>query len=211
MENYIIEFAALAGAHLLAVMSPGPDFAIVLRSSLSHSRTEGIWTSVGLGLGILVHVAYSIIGIGLIIQQSVALFNIIKWVGAAYLIYIGCKSLRAKRSMKKDIEIKIGRHAPTVNVLKAIRSGFLTNILNPKTTLFFLALFSIGISPTTPVSIKIIYGAEMSIVTFLWFSFVALTLTQPAVRIRFMGIKHIVERFTGVVLIALGLKIAVSK
>ncbi len=210
------EFLLVAGIHLLAVMSPGPDFAMVVRNSLVYSRRTGLLAAVGLGLGILLHVTYSLLGIGLIISQSVMLFNAIKFLGAAYLIYIGVKSLLSKRESKKEIEAELKsefNNEPAkkdLSTAKAIQVGFLTNALNPKATLFFLALFTQVINPDTAIGIKVLYGLEMSIATFAWFAFVSVVLTQRHVNSVFSRVKHHFEHVFGVVLIALGIKVALS-
>lgn len=209
MNQYILEFLTIAGIHLLAVMSPGPDFAMIVKQSIVHSRRTALWTSVGLGLGIAVHVFYSLVGIGLVISQSIILFNIIKWAGALYLIYIGIMSLHSKPKMiEQTNEIKDNKNVSTI---QAIKVGFLTNALNPKATLFFLALFTQAISPNTPTIIKLGYGIEMILATMAWFAFVSIVLTNPAIKVRFLKISHIIERFTGAVLIFLGLKIIMDK
>ena len=92
---YWSEFLTVALIHLLAVASPGPDFAIVVRESVGYGRRAGLFTAFGVGTGILVHVTYSLLGIGLIVSQSIVLFNALKWLAAAYLLYIGIKALRA--------------------------------------------------------------------------------------------------------------------
>ncbi len=200
------ELLIVASVHLLAVMSPGPDFAMVMRNSLVYSRRTGILAALGLALGILLHVSYSLLGIGLIISRSIVLFNGIKLLGAAYLIYIGFKSLFANRQADSDQAIE--HAAKDLTAWQAIRLGFLTNALNPKATLFFLALFTQVISPDTGLPVKILYGVEMSVATFAWFAFVATLLTHKRINLLFAGIKHHVERVFGVVLIALGLKVA---
>ena len=83
--QYLPEFLTIAGIHLLAVMSPGPDFAMIVRNSLVYSKKTAIYSSLGLAAGILVHVTYSLVGIGLIISQSILLFSVIKFFGAGYL------------------------------------------------------------------------------------------------------------------------------
>lgn len=143
----------------------------------------------------------------MIIAKSIFLFNTIKLIGAGYLIYLGYKSLTSKASktdllvtgLKKDI-------AP----LSAIKIGFLTNILNPKATLFFLSLFTLIVTPTSPLFIKILMGAEMSIVQFIWFAFVAYFTSHHLIKNRLVNIQHFAEKFIGVVLIGLGIKMAVS-
>src|SRR5438105_1483157 len=96
--HYLPLILTIAGIHLLAVMSPGPDFIMTSRNSLRYSRRTGIYTSLGLSLGTAVHITYALVGLGLLIAQSAALFNAIKLIGAAYLLFIGYKALRAKPS-----------------------------------------------------------------------------------------------------------------
>lgn len=204
------EFLLVAGIHLLAVMSPGPDFAMVLRNSVVYSRRVGVLAAVGLACGIMLHITYSLLGVGLIISQSIVLFNAIKLLGAVYLIYVGFKSLLAKKeAVKEDVTFKEIK-TKEVSDLQAIKMGFLTNALNPKATLFFLALFTQVISPTTPIGLKMIYGAEMTIATFAWFAFVALILTHKHVNKLFTKIRFQLEKVFGVVLIALGVKVALG-
>lgn len=199
----------IAGIHLLALMSPGPDFAMVMRNSLVYSRRTGVLAAAGLAAGIALHVTYSLLGIGLIISRSIVLFNVIKWVGALYLIYIGIKSLMSKPATKansKDMPVE----KQDLTTVQALRMGFLTNALNPKATLFFLALFTTVIPAGTPSAYKVVYGAEMVTATFLWFSFVAIVLSHSRVNRLFARIKHRIEKVFGVVLVALGIKIALE-
>jgi|SRR3989338_2086699 len=205
--DYLFEFLTVALLHLLAVISPGPDFVIITKNTLSHSRKIGIYSAIGVALGILVHVAYSLIGIGLIISKSILLFNAIKLLGAAYLIYIGYKALTSKsktfiKRVKSDKEI---------SSLQAVKTGFLTNVLNPKATLFFFSLFTQFINPNTPFAIKFLYGVEMTIATFLWFAFVAIVLSHKYIKGYFSRFQHYVERVMGAILIALGIKILSEK
>ena len=206
--NFLPELLAVALIHLLAVMSPGPDFILISRNSLVYSRRTGILSAIGLGLGILVHVSYSLIGVGFLIAQSVLLYSVIKFLGAAYLIWIGYHSLRAKPQAATG---NTGEHRPDMTPFAAVRVGFLTNLLNPKATLFFFALFTQVIHPTTPKYIQAIYGIEMSIATFAWFATVAIVLSHAKIRSRFAAIQHWAERTFGVILIALGLRIAFSE
>ncbi len=205
--EYVSIILTVAVIHLLAVISPGPDFMMITRSSLVYSRKTGMYSAIGLGLGILVHVAYSLIGIGLIISQSVVLFSIIKYLGAAYLIYIGYKSLTAKSKKEKDSEVVIQED---ISSLKAVRIGFLTNVLNPKATLFFLSLFTLVIEPQTPLFVKLIMGAEMSIATAIWFMFIAFIFSHHLFKSKIRKVQHVAERFIGVALILLGIKVAFS-
>ena len=141
--EYLSIILTVAMIHLLAVMSPGPDFIMTLRNSLLYSRKSGIYSAIGLGLGILVHVTYCLAGIALVISQSVIIFSLLKYLGAAYLLYIGIKSLRAKQSDTTEADLLTEKKDLTKR--QAIRSGFITNATNPKATLFFLSLFTLVI------------------------------------------------------------------
>lgn len=205
--NFLPELLTVLVVHLLAVMSPGPDFVLVSQNSLMHSRKTGILTSIGLALGILIHVAYSLIGIGLIISKSVLLFSILKFLCAGYLFYIGYKSLKAKKTQVGENLVKSDCELGT---LAAIKMGFLTNVLNPKVTLFFFALFTQVINPQTPKAIQLVYGLEMSVMTFIWFALVAIVLSHKIIKDRFVSIQHYLEKAFGIILIALGIKVALS-
>lgn len=205
---FLAQLLTVAVVHLFAVMSPGPDFAVVTRNSLIYSRKIGIYTSVGIALGIMVHVAYSLLGIGFLIAKSIVLFNVIKFVGAGYLIYIGYKSLKAQPKTQDEGSVVVSEH--TLTPKQSIKVGFLTNALNPKATLFFLALFTQVISPATPKVIQFFYGVEMMVITFVWFALLSLFFSNSLIRARITGIQHYVERITGVVLIALGIKVALA-
>lgn len=208
MSPLIATFATVAFVHLLAVVSPGPDFAMVVRNSIIYSRKTGIYTSIGIAVGIMVHVAYSLLGIGLVISKSIILFNVIKFIGAGYLIYIGYKSLRAKPAPEAEVyttEIK-----QDISAGASFKIGFLTNALNPKATLFFLALFTQVIDPATPKLIQFFFGIEMMVITFVWFALVSLFFSNTLIRKRVGKVQHYVERATGAVLIALGIKVALA-
>jgi len=135
--EFINVFLTVALVHLLAVISPGPDFVLITRNSLICSRQVGIYSALGLGLGILVHVTYSLVGIGLLISKSIFLFSTIKFVGAGYLIYVGYKSLTSKHSR---IEILNHKKKDVISNSSALKMGFITNVTNPKATLFFFKL-----------------------------------------------------------------------
>ncbi|MSR67846.1 LysE family translocator [Candidatus Peribacteria bacterium] len=201
-------FLTIALIHLLGVASPGPDFLIVTRNTLTYSKRCGIATALGLGLGILVHVGYTLLGIGLLISKSIVLFNTIKYVGAAYLIFIGWKAMTHRKTTMK--ESFIDKKSEDITPMQAMRIGFLTNVLNPKVSLFFLALFTQVIRPETPLWLQTFYGLYMSFATFVWFSGVASLFSLSSIKRGFARIQTAAERMMGAVLIALGLKIALS-
>jgi len=204
----LVDWLTVLAVGCLAVISPGPNLVITLRNSIGYGRQAGVYTAVGLAAGNLVHATYCLVGIGVIISRSILLFNTIKWIGAAYLIYIGIKSLRAQ---KHDGSIAAIEHLRAMQPFAAVRIGFLTNLLNPKVTLFFLALFTQIIRPATPLPAQAVYGVTMVGLEFGWFALVALLMSHRVIKERFLRVSHIVERATGVVLIALGLRVAFAR
>ncbi|SAI72824.1 amino acid efflux transmembrane protein [Bordetella ansorpii] len=200
------ELIAVITITLLAVISPGPDFAMVTRNSLMLSRRAGVLTALGIGLGVLVHVTYTLVGVGLLIQQSLWLFNAIKLVGAVYLIYLGVKMLRAKPSgALADSTV-----AP-LSDMAALRTGFLTNALNPKTTVFIVSLFMQVVRPDTPLAVQIGYGAFISVAHMAWFGLVALCFSAGAVRDRLLAVRHWIDRAFGGLLVGFGVLLAVAR
>jgi RhtB (resistance to homoserine/threonine) family protein len=205
---YINEFLILAGALFLALLSPGPDFTLILKQSITYGKRASIISSIGIGMGISVHVIYTILGIGLIISKSIILFNIIKYLGAMYLIYIGYKSLKSK-GMK--LQTDISSITNKISDKKSFMIGFLCNALNPKATLFFLSIFTVVISIDTPMYIQAIYGIFCIFATMFWFIGISLILSQKRIREFFNSFGKWFDRVVGVVLITLGIKVALSK
>jgi len=206
---YWAEFLTVAFIHLLAVASPGPDFAVVVRESVTHGRRAGTWTALGVGSAIFLHVTYSLLGIGLIVSQSIVLFNALKWLAAAYLLYIGFKAIRARPADPAAAQVVA---APVERTARgAYVAGFVTNGLNPKATLFFLSLFTVVINPHTPLAVQAGYGVYLACATAAWFCLVALLFSQQRVRAGFARMGHWFDRLMGMVLIGLGIKLAFTE
>jgi RhtB (resistance to homoserine/threonine) family protein len=205
---WLNEWLTVLTVAFLVIIGPGPNFVMTVRNSLGHSRRAGVLTAAGLAAGDLMHVGFWLIGLGVLISRSILLFNTLKWLGAAYLIYIGIQALQARPHSHAAIMLA---DQPPISAMAAVRMGFLTSLLNPKVTLFFLALFTQIIRPETPVAVQIVYGFTVAGVEFGWFAIVAIVLSQPAIRRRFVAVAHWVERLMGMVLILLGLRLAVQE
>lgn len=204
----LMDWATVLAVGCLAVASPGPNLAVTLRNSVAYSRAAGVYTALGLALGNAVHATYCLVGIGALISRSIQLFNALKWLGAAYLIYVGIRSLLSARS---DADVGRPGSVRAMGRAAAVRAGFLTNLLNPKVTLFFLALFTQIVEPGTSLSARALYSVTMVGLEFGWFALVAVLISQRVVRRRFLGVAHWVERATGAVLIALRVRLAFAK
>lgn len=195
--SYGPEFFAIALAHALAVASPGPDFALVLRQSLAHGRATALATAAGIGSGILVHVTYALLGIGWLVRSHGTILTVVQYAGAAYLVWLGWGALRSRGPA--DPALAAGQTAPEVAARGAWMRGFLTNVLNPKATLFFLALFAVGIDPATPKWVQAGYGLWMAGATAAWFAVVGLVLTRAGVRAAFLRGGVWIDRALGLV------------
>ena len=200
------ELLAVVAITFFAVISPGPDFAMVSRNSLLLSRRTGVLTALGIAAGVCIHVSYSLLGVGLLIQQSLWLFNLIKLAGAAYLIFLGIKMLRAQPATGEEMASQ-----PALSSLGALRTGFLTNVLNPKTTIFIVSLFMQVVQPQTPLAVQLGYGAFIVLAHALWFSAVALFFSSASVRSRLLAVRHWIDQIFGGLLVGFGMLLALTQ
>lgn len=205
--QYAQELFAVIAITVLTIVTPGPDFIIVARNSLSFSRRSGIYTAVGVSTAVWVHIFYTLAGIGLILSKSILLFSLVKMLGAVYLLYLGISCIRSKGNVGQLGPV---RKEASPNDFKSFQMGFINNILNPKATLFFVSLFTQLVSPSTPLFIQIVYGAIVSASCLVWFSLVAIFLNRNSVKQTFFRVQKTVEKIMGVVLVAFGIKMALS-
>ncbi|MCW8092376.1 LysE family translocator [Alteromonas sp. ASW11-130] len=207
---WLDEFITIALVHLVAVASPGPDFAVVVRNSVAYGRKIAMWTSVGIGLGILLHVAYSLVGLSVVIKTTPWLYAAISYLAAAYLLYLAYGAIRSGPNNRQSVnqnELQQGKSDDAISLKKALWMGFLTNGLNPKATLFFLSLFTAIISVETPLSVKTFYGVYLAFATGAWFCFLSFLLSTNKVA-TLIGTKgYWLDRIMGVLLIGLAAKL----
>lgn len=200
------EFILLSIAHIIAVASPGADFAVVVKNTLRSGRSVGMLTAVGIGSGISVHLIYTLLGIALILSQSPTLFNLIKILGALYLLWIAWQAFRSRA--KKAAE----HHEKQIDMTpwQAFRQGFLTNVFNPKVTVFFLVLFTNIVSPETPLWIQALYGVWLVLYTMLWFVLVAWIFSRKIVLAWYEAHGHYIDWTMGLFLTFIALKLVLD-
>jgi threonine/homoserine/homoserine lactone efflux protein len=204
------ELLAVAVITILAVISPGADFAMVTRNSLLHGRRAGVLCALGIALGVQVHVFYTMFGVGLLIAHAPTLLHGIKLVGAAYLVWIGWRALSDK-ALPSGEATAHGVGTPTLSTLAALRMGFLTNALNPKTTLFVVSTYTQVVHAGTPLVAQFGYGVFMSAAHAAWFALVAMVFASGALRRSLLARRRIVDRVIGVILIGLGLALGLAR
>ncbi len=192
----------VAGLTVLVLISPGPDMALVLRNTLIGGRLAGVQTSLGILSGNLVHISYCVAGIGWLISQSIVAFSVLKYAGAAYLLYLGLQSFRESRTPVAPAggEPNRGRNW--------YLQGLINNVLNPKGTLFYLGIFTVVITPETgALGMLFLILTMMLICALFWLIFV-LTLDRPAIRDFLEKSQVTVNRIFGAVLIMLAVRVA---
>ena len=194
-------FGTVALAHALAVASPGPDFAMVVRQSLAFGRGAGLWTAAGIGSGIFFHVAYGLFGLNWLTQRYPQSLTVLGVAGALFLLWMGAQAVRAKPLPDAGEELP---PAQPGDAAKFFGIGVLTNVLNPKAVLFFVALFTAVVTGPVSPALKLALGAWIPLATFGWFAFVATMLGNAGTRRKLRHVAHWIDRAMGVVLLVLG-------
>ena len=190
---------------ILAAMSPGPDFAMVVKNTLLYSQKSGIFTALGVATSLLIHSTYCLLGLAIIISKSLLLFSIIKYIGASYLIFIGIKCLIAKKetsSLTEQPQQKI------ISNFISFRQGLLCNLLNPKAIMFILAFFTVILKPTTTLTAQLTFALEIVLIHFIWFSSLAIMLSHKVIKSGLGKIQFYFVKLMGVFLIGFGVRIA---
>ncbi|MGO2506656.1 MAG: LysE family translocator [Psychrobacter alimentarius] len=222
-------FLLITSVHLLAAASPGPDFVLVSQQTLAKGRRTGLICSLGITFGLGIHVIYSVLGLATVIAHSQPLLTAIKWLGGGYLIYLGWQGIRAKPKKPSDAlyltdtdtsvsqpalsQQDMATSAPndiannTETPFAILCRGFFCNVFNPKAPVYFVAIFTLVLSPDIPLWQLAIYGVWMMVLQMAWFSTVVMLLSIPAIHQRFQRFEHWIDRILGSAMIVLGLNL----
>jgi RhtB (resistance to homoserine/threonine) family protein len=207
------------GAHLLVfigvaaiiIVIPGPDTAVVTKNVLFHGRRTAFGTSLGVSAGLSVWTLAAAAGVASLLRASAVAFTVLKLLGALYLVWLGIQALRASSR-------KAGEHADPASPRRPIgafggfRQGFLSDLANPKIGIFFTSLLPQFVDPGRPVLVPfLVLGAVFVLMTVLWLSAYTLIAARAAETLRRPRVKAALDRFTGVVLIAIGIRLAVER
>jgi threonine/homoserine/homoserine lactone efflux protein len=202
------QFLMIAGLHFLALLSPGPDFFLIVRSAVVNGRRVASGVCLGIALANGFYIALAISGVA-VLQEVSGLMNALTWGGCAYLAWLGWRFLTARGDVSRPSEQ--GRAAAPGSWWRECRVGLLSGLLNPKNSLFYASLFSLGFGPSTPVAVQVAYGVWMFAVVLLWDLGIARAAGHPPVVKRFMAHVRKVERATGVILLSLAAGIVWSR
>jgi RhtB (resistance to homoserine/threonine) family protein len=199
-----MEFLTIAILHFFAVSSPGPDYIIVTRQSIRSGRAAALFTSLGIAFGILIHCFAAMTGLTYIISSNPFIFLCLKIISACYLAYLGFISI-FNSDIKEDNHIE--SPVSTLDYLYSFRMGFITNVLNPKAILFFITVFSIVLDSSTSLISLSLYGAYMSLATFVWFAFISYLFTNQEIVKKYGQFSSKFEKILGCILLLIASQI----
>lgn len=212
MENFWAEFTAMLVLHLVGLISPGPNFALVVRNSLLLSRRHAFYTINGATAATIIQLIITVLGLGMLVTQSPALLNIIKISGALFLGYLGLKGLGInfnffkKTSEDTDSAVAIPEQPVTETPQDSFKVAFMTSLLNPMSLLFYISVFSTTVRPETGLGMRFFYAFIIALTFAGWFLIVALFLSNPHIQEKFNKLKTLIDRVTGSVLILFAIK-----
>lgn len=192
---------------LLAGMSPGPDFFIVMKNSLRYGKKIGIASAIGVGSALLIYATYTILGLALILQKYLYVFKGIQILGACYLAYLGIQAVVSTFSGKEANFEYSEIVCNSKNFLQGFKNGFLCNILNPKSVLFFLSIFSQFINSSTPRWMEWLYGLEIALAVGGWFVILSVMISSKFFSQIYKKCRKWLDRFFGGLLLYFAYKI----
>ncbi|MNI57040.1 Threonine efflux protein [compost metagenome] len=196
--NDLVTFTVLV---IFIVMSPGIDFALITKRTLSDGKKDGFKIALGIAAGVLVHTIAAALGLSLIIMKSAVAFEVVKYVGAIYLIYMGIMSFIKKRNL-------IETDDPSVQFKKksAFMQGLISNTLNPKVAIFFLTFLPQFVVPDYNPSLQfLIMGLCYIVLSIVWFTTIVLMLSYIRKWLMSPRVQNIIDKVTGLVLVGFGL------
>lgn len=206
-----VHLLVFIGVAAVVIVVPGPDTAVVTKNVLVHGRRAALGSALGVGAGLSVWTVAAAVGLASVLRASALAFTVLKLVGALYLIWLGVEALRAAgRTTSRT------RSAPADNrvmgPLGGLRQGFLSDLANPKIGIFFTSLLPQFVDPGHAVLLPFLaLGAVFVLMTVLWLSAYCFVVTRAATTLHRPRVKAAMDRVTGIVLIALGIRLAFER
>ncbi|KKQ01394.1 MAG: Lysine exporter protein (LYSE/YGGA) [Candidatus Roizmanbacteria bacterium GW2011_GWA2_36_23] len=194
--------------HVFRWLTPGPQFALIVRNSLVYSRKTGFWTAVGFAIGNLINITFAVTGVAIIIANSSIANNVMKYAGSGYLVYLGLKTIFMKIHFQN---LTSKEKYQDIGSLSAIKIGLATNLLNPNAPLFFISVFGALISSKTPYWVVLTLMIAMPLNTLFMASMWSLLFTHKLIKSLYMKFEPILNKFLGVVLILLAVSMLLKK
>ena len=211
VENYL----AFMAASLLLSITPGSDSMYIITRSVSQGNKAGIYSVLGIVSGILVHTLLAALGLSILLASSPLAFTIVKYIGASYLCYLGFKMLTSKQdALITESLTENTKLAKTLDYFKIYKQGVLTNTLNPKVALFFVAFFPQFVDPSYAHSTVsfLILGLTFALTSLIWCLCLALLASRFSEKLRENpAIESMLNKISGVVFIGMGIRLLTDK
>ncbi|CAM3860619.1 LysE family translocator [Serratia silvae] len=197
----------VAGIATLGMLSPGPDFFLVIKNAARYPRLAAMMTAFGVICGVATHMSYCVAGLAVVITTTPWLFNVLKYAGAVYLIWVGIQALLSRGGSKMNVS---SLPQQQVSLKSAFVQGYLCNLLNPKATLFFLAVFTQVLQINSGLGEKLWYAGIIFGLSAIWWPVLVFLIQSGPVRRGLEKTQKVVDKLLGGMLIALGIKVALS-
>lgn len=199
-------FITVATAHFFALLSPGPDFLLIVKSAVRNKKQLAIGVAVGIATANAVYIVLCLVGVGAILASSIFIMTSIKIAGGLFLTYLAISALKAKKDDYAFLNDPIGsKNMNNTTFFKEFITGFASGILNPKNPLFYLSLFTLVLNNEVGLWFKIALGIWMTLIVFLWDTFIIFALSRKKVRNTFNRMAFYIDKTTGVILGVFGL------
>ena len=203
-------FATIAGVWLITVVSPGPNFFATAHTAVAVSRRDGLLVAAGVALGTLLWATVSLLGLGVLFQTAGWLYQGVKLVGAAYLLFVGLRMiLGAWRNTASGPGPAAARRSACGG--RAFRFGLLTDLSNPKAAAFFTSLFAVAVPPTAPLWFDVLIVATVVVIAGGWYALAACLVSLEQVARVYRRSQRAITAVTGAVFVALGARLALSE
>jgi threonine/homoserine/homoserine lactone efflux protein len=200
---------AFVGISLLLAITPGPDMAVVTKNALAHGRRGVLFTTTGIALALAVWITATAVGLSALLRASGEAFFVIKLVGAAYLAYLGLRTLIDSRRRPNDLLATAPAPAPAHAIF---RQGFLSAITNPKLGVFFVTFLPQFVAPGQAVLPRLfLLGVIFAVIGWTWMNVYGLFVSRIRDIITAPRVRQWMERVTGVVLLGFGARLAVER
>jgi RhtB (resistance to homoserine/threonine) family protein len=207
----ILHIEAFLIAITILTLTPGLDTALVVRNTTRGGEKDGFITNLGICFGLFFHATLSAVGISLILSQSPQLFHTVKIIGALYILYLGVQGLRQSFLASTNNPKKVVSHGQ-FNAMRSFREGLLSNTLNPKTAIFYLAFLPQFINPEYSAFMQsLLMAAIHFVIALCWQAFISRMIVTAKKRFDGGKTQLLMERLTGVVLIGLAIKLLLEK
>lgn len=194
-------FVTVVFAHFLALISPGPDFVILVKSAIKNERKKALGVALGISTANALYIILCLVGVGSLLASSILIMISLKVAGGLFLIYLAVQALYAKKNDYAGLSVQVDKNKEeSTTFFKEFTIGFMSGFLNPKNILFYLSLFTVVLTKDVSFTLKVMLGIWMTLLVFFWDAAIIFILSGDRARKKFTKIAYYIDKVTGVVL-----------